>query len=117
MKNLTLVLVFFGTIYFFTECSSSSKVMATYPTNAELIIAQKRWPEATQESLNNGYTIYTTKCNTCHGLKNVPKLSEKKWEHEIDVMAPKAKLTASEKELLRQYILSTREVALAQNNK
>lgn len=116
MKKTTLALAIIGTMYFFAECSSS-KVIVTTPTSAELTVAQKRWPEASQESLNNGYTIYTTKCNTCHGLKDVPKLSEKKWEHEIDVMAPKAKLTANEKELLRQYILSTREVALTQNNK
>ena len=113
MKKIIYTSLFAATMLFFYECSSTKTVL-TAPTSSELTVAQKRWPDATQQSLNDGYVIYTTKCNTCHELMNIPKRSEKSWEHEITDMAPKAKLTASEKETLRQYILSTREAAIGQ---
>ncbi|HYG15382.1 MAG TPA: hypothetical protein VEC12_06470 [Bacteroidia bacterium] len=78
------------------------------PAQAELAAAQKRWPSITLNELQNGHTIYTTKCNKCHGLKNIMKLTESHWDHEIDEMAPKAKLTAEEKETLKKYIFTVR---------
>jgi cytochrome c5 len=90
-------------------CSGTKLVFAT-PGNAELAEAQKTWPTASLQSLEEGRIIYTTKCNTCHALENIPTRSEASWKHEIDDMAPKARLSAKEKELLTQYILSTRAV-------
>lgn len=111
MKKILIPILLFASSTTFYMCSAS-KVATTLatPGNAELAIAQKTWPSATLQSLEEGRVIYTTKCNTCHGLKNIPNRSESSWKHEIDDMSPKAKLTAKEKELMTQYILSTRAV-------
>ena len=112
MKKILVPILLFAGASTFYMCSTAKVVLST-PGNAELAIAQKTWPTATLQSLEEGRVIYTTKCNTCHGLKNIPNRTEASWKHEIDDMSPKAKLTAQEKDLLTQYILSTRTVGAA----
>jgi hypothetical protein len=74
-----------------------------------LAVAQKRWAGTLQSELEEGKKIYTGPCTKCHELMLITKRSEKKWLHEIDEMAPKAKLTPEEKLKLTKYILSYRE--------
>lgn len=112
MKKILVPILLFAGASTFYMCSTA-KVASTTPGNAELAIAQKTWPSATLQSLEEGRVIYTTKCNTCHGLMKIVGRSEASWKHEIDDMSPKAKLTAQEKELLTQYILSTRALGAA----
>lgn len=105
-KIIAPILIFVGATSLYM-CTSTKLVLNT-PGNTELAIAQKTWPNASLQSLESGRVIYTTKCNTCHELKTINNRSEAEWKHEIDDMSPKAKLTAAEKELLTQYILSVR---------
>ena len=72
-------------------------------------MAEKRWPGVSAAELQAGSTIYTTKCTRCHGNFEITKFSESKWLHEIDQMAPKAKLSDAEKQQLTKHILSYRE--------
>jgi hypothetical protein len=109
MKKFIVPILVSAGAFTFYMCSSAKVVLST-PGSAELTVAQKNWPTASLQSLEEGRVIYTSKCNTCHGLKNIPNRSEDSWKHEIDDMAPKAKLNTKEKDLLTQYILSTREV-------
>ena len=109
MKKTLLTISFLTSTLMFYHCSSTKSVLNT-PANAELAIAQKRWSDATVQSLTDGYTIYTTKCNKCHGLKTISKYSEPEWDHEIKKMAPKSKLTEIETETLKRYIFASREV-------
>ena len=110
MKKIVLLILLINITLVFYHCSST-KTIANAPSNVELEIAKKRWPDATIASLTEGHTIYTTRCNRCHGLKTISKYNEAKWDHEINDMAPKAKLTVAETETLRRYILSVREAA------
>lgn len=105
----TFALLSLVTLY---RCSTPKAVVSNTPESetALLDIAKKTWPNATAASLAQGKTIYTTKCNTCHGLKPIVGRSEESWKHEIKSMAPKAKLTAEETELLSQYLLSARQL-------
>lgn len=72
-------------------------------------VAEARWPGVAAVELQEGHRIYTTKCTRCHKNFEITGFSESKWKHEIDEMAPKAKLTAVEKEQLTRHILSYRE--------
>jgi cytochrome c5 len=90
-----------------TETTAKAETKAE-PKN-ELAIAQKRWPGTTTEDLAQGKQINDTKCTTCHGAKKIETRSEESWKHAIDAMAPKAKLTADEKDKLTRYILAYRE--------
>ncbi|MCC6599490.1 MAG: cytochrome c, partial [Crocinitomicaceae bacterium] len=69
------------------------------------------WPESTAQSLEDGYTIYTSRCSKCHDLKDIPSMSEQDWIKSIASMAPKARLSEAEKITLEHYILATREAA------
>lgn len=74
-----------------------------------MVVADKRWPGSNAAELEEGSKIYRTRCSTCHGNFEITKFSEKKWFHEIDEMAPKARLNPTEKEQLTRYIISYRE--------
>lgn len=93
-----------------TACGSSKKSSTPAPSiipgEAQLTAIKAKYPDATTEQLNEGYSIYTGACTNCHGQKNIFKRSEASWLHEIDDMSPKAKLTAAQKDALTKYILS-----------
>jgi cytochrome c5 len=92
----------------FCKTTSTGTSAAYEPTADQVTEASTRWPGTTAILLKEGHNIYVTKCNECHKTFAVVKFSEKKWLHEIDDMAPRAKLTAVEKEQLTRYILSKR---------
>jgi cytochrome c5 len=110
MKQIIFIISLLLSTIIFYQCASNKTVLSP-PSHAELAAAQQRWPDATLESLISGQTIYTTKCNTCHGLKKIPGRTEASWDKEINRMAPKAKITEAEKEKLKRYIFATLDVS------
>ena len=90
------------------SCGTSKKTPAPsiIPGEAQLTAIKAKFPETTAQTLSEGHAIYIGACTNCHGQKNIFKRSEANWLHEIDVMSPKAKLTAAEKDALTKYILS-----------
>lgn len=84
------------------------------PGPAELTAAQKRWPTVTEQSLNEGYAIFTGQCTRCHKPRELTSRTEEKWESALSRMIPKAKLTEEEGVKVKQFILSAREVRTAQ---
>jgi len=102
------------------HCGSPKKTAtstATPPPHSKesvIAIAQKRWPDATIESLRAGQDIYNNQCTKCHDAKDINDYSEDEWLPLIDKMSRKAHLDDSDKEIVRRYILSVRE-ALANN--
>lgn len=83
------------------------------PTQAELMIAQNRWPEETAESLYDGYKVFITRCIRCHGLKNVGRYSEAEWGPILKKMVKRAKLNDDEIRNVERYILTERDYLLA----
>lgn len=104
MKFITKMMILSGA-FALAQCSSLPKA----PTEVEFAVSQKKWTDVKMEDLTNGHSIYTTRCNTCHGLKKIGDYDETTWGKLIDAMAPKAKLTTEETEKLRKYIYSARE--------
>lgn len=51
-----------------------------------------------------GKTLYTAKCGRCHKLYNPNRGNMTQWTKWINRMAPKAKLTAEEKQLVTDYV-------------
>lgn len=90
-------------------CGSSKNASpkpSIIPGEAQLTAIKAKYPDATAEQLTEGHSIYTGACTNCHRQKKIFKRTEASWLHEIDVMSPKAKLTASQKDALTKYILS-----------
>ena len=60
-------------------------------------------------SLQQAHSLYINKCGACHTLKLPPSESEENWKKIVPVMAKKAKLNASEEDLILHYVLAMRE--------
>lgn len=73
-------------------------------TTTQLQLAQQQWPSTNAEELEAGRELYRTRCNKCHGLRAPEALSPEEWHHELDEMAPKAKLTAEQREQVYRYL-------------
>jgi len=76
------------------------------PGNEELTAIQATYKEVTMQTLTNGYSIYTGACTNCHDAMNIHSRTTQQWEHIIAEMAPKAKLTETQKDALYKYILA-----------
>ena len=61
---------------------------------------------ASVDELKKGYELYTTRCNKCHGLKSPDSRTAEQWTKVLVSMAPKAKLTAEEKDLVYKYLVN-----------
>ena len=51
-----------------------------------------------------GKSIYSSKCNKCHGAKNVKNYNLTQWEGILKSMVPNAKLSTEEENYLLAYI-------------
>ena len=109
-KTIVLVCVTFYLVNCVSSKKSTRNLFDSYlPTEKELTVAQKTNTIITLNDLKNGHAIYFNQCIECHKAYDIPKFSERKWKHEIDDMSPKANLTAAQKTLLSNYVLSFRE--------
>lgn len=119
MKRTIIIAAVLSSAFGLAFCKSSKKsTAAAAPSpamseeaklNRQMQVAQARWPGVAALELQEGNRIYTTKCTRCHGNFEITRFTETKWLHEIDEMAPKAKLTEQEKDQLTKHILSYRE--------
>lgn len=112
MKKYLLVILVSISLVGLYQCKNS-KSTASSSENRLLIAAQKRWPDATPKSLNEGHNIYMTKCTQCHGAKEIEDYTEERWNPILDNMARKAKLTDVEKETVKHYIIATVDLSKA----
>ncbi|MGZ3920526.1 MAG: hypothetical protein ACXVC7_09545 [Bacteroidia bacterium] len=110
------------TIYLFASiivigaaaCTSYTKTISKYTISQEQTdIAKKRWSESDLNKLNHGKSIFTKQCTECHKAFLIEGFSERKWNHEIDDMSPKAKLSPEEKQDLTYFVLSYLEMKQA----
>lgn len=56
------------------------------------------------EKLGKGRALYVSKCSSCHTLYLPEKYTKAEWTKWVDRMAPKAKITDQEKELIQAYV-------------
>ena len=56
--------------------------------------------------VEQGRTVYTTKCVKCHGLKNTANYTADRWTNILKAMIPKAKLNDTEAQQVTAYVLA-----------
>ena len=78
------------------------------PGDEELAAIQLKYKDVTLQTLTEGHAIYTGACTNCHGAKNIYNLAEEEWQGIMDEMAPKAKLTDSQKDAVYKYVLAVK---------
>ena len=86
----------------------SGPASSTEPTEANVTSAKAKFPDVTLDVLKKGHSLYYGACTRCHGAKNIVKRDEKEWVGILDDMAPKAHLTAEEKDAVWKYIMSVK---------
>jgi mono/diheme cytochrome c family protein len=87
-----------------TACARARLV----PDSVDAAWAATRWPGTTAADLDAGYEIYRGRCAGCHHLPLPTAHGEEKWRRAMQEMAPKAKLTPEEHDLVLRYILAVR---------
>lgn len=74
------------------------------PTDAHLARARERWPDATRASLERGRELYVARCSGCHPLHRPDSQPAGRWAELVDEMAPRARLSQDERELVLRYL-------------
>jgi hypothetical protein len=77
------------------------------PGEEELNAVKGQFSDATLVKLNEGYELYAkTLCLVCHNAKSIYKRGIGEWKDIIDDMSIRAKLTASQKEAVYEYVMA-----------
>lgn len=63
----------------------------------------------TAEQLAQGKTVFENSCNRCHELPNPTDHSAQDWVGIMNSMAPKAKLTEEQHQMVYDYIVSVKK--------
>lgn len=107
MKNvLKLMILVAGLLVLAISCSKTLYVAYT-PTEIDV-----QNSGASLENLTKGQTIYSTSCTKCHSIDPPEKYTKAEWDKILPRMSKKAKLTASDSEILGVYIFArAKEVA------
>jgi hypothetical protein len=110
LRILTIISVLSLVIY---SCKSKKAAGTTTedlytPGEAQLKAIQSVYPDVTAQTLKEGHEIYIGACTNCHGKKNMYKRTAAEWENDVNRMAPKAKITDTQKNALWKYVVSMR---------
>jgi hypothetical protein len=77
------------------------------PSQAEW--AAHQWPGMDFTQLDNARTLYVNRCSGCHNLYLPKDHTLPEWNKVMDRMAPKAKLSAVERDIIQRYITAAHE--------
>jgi len=55
--------------------------------------------------VEQGKTVYTTRCNRCHALKDVTAYTTTRWDGILKSMIPKAKLDSTQGQQVTAYVM------------
>lgn len=61
-------------------------------------------PASVMTQMDHGKTLFTTKCASCHAMKNPGDFTTVQWDNILKTMIPKAKLSAAEEKQVTDYI-------------
>ena len=73
---------------------------------AQIDRAARRWPGTTPGDLEQGRSLYVTKCSACHTLRLPSRYPARRWPAIMDSMQKQARLSDDAKELILRYLLS-----------
>lgn len=89
-------------------CKTKNTVNTT-PTKAETVAISPKTTGSKRlsaEMLAQGKSLYESSCVKCHALPNPAKHTDQQWVGIMNSMAPKAKLSAAQSELVYDYVTS-----------
>lgn len=83
-------------------CAGSAGIVPVVPGDEKW--ASQRWPGTTMSDLSRGHDVFVSRCSSCHGLPRPELKSPDEWDHVLDEMAARAKLSAADRTLVNRYL-------------
>jgi cytochrome c5 len=94
MKPLLIALLFVASV------ACTTQIFA--PTEANV----NKVETASLAELQQGHDLFQNKCGKCHKLPKPGKHSKEEWTKILVKMAPKAKLTTEQSDLVYKYVVN-----------
>ena len=95
MKRLFLLMILAISIAACTSQKPNTGTVTQTPINVTTSV---------NENLAQGKVVFENNCGKCHGLPALEKYDDEKWKSIVDWMAPKAKLTSQQADLVYLYV-------------
>jgi hypothetical protein len=94
MKPIFIALLFVGSV------ACSTQIYAPSEKNVNKL------ETASLAELQQGHDLFQNKCGKCHKLPNPGKHSKDEWTKILGMMAPKAKLSTDQSDLVYKYVVN-----------
>lgn len=83
-----------------------STIRHLQPADADVVQANKYFPNTTLQELQQGYNLYTNSCSGCHRLYSPNEFNIQNWKSILPRMFIKSKITGNTQQLsITKYIL------------
>jgi len=105
MKKATIILLFAA----LTACTA---IKLLTPTQTDADRGTQKFKGYTLVDLNQGKSLFETKCTVCHKAKNPASKSEDEWKEIVPKMAARSKnrgkgeIDAQSQELILKYLIT-----------
>lgn len=77
-----------------------------HPVQADVAVAQKQRAGVTFEDLEQGRSLYLSRCGACHQVVDPKSVAPSKWPHEVEEMRERAKLDARDVDQIVSYLVT-----------
>ncbi|HEX2878100.1 MAG TPA: hypothetical protein VHO25_01060 [Polyangiaceae bacterium] len=79
-----------------------------YPhaTAADVAVAQKQRAGVTLQDLEQGRSLYLSRCGSCHQVIDPKSVAPSKWPHEVEEMRERAKLDTQDVDQIVLYLVT-----------
>jgi mono/diheme cytochrome c family protein len=74
------------------------------PSPADALHAANRWPGTSQRDLEEGRSLYLSRCTGCHRAIGPERFPEEAWRGHIEEMRERARLASTDVDLLHRYL-------------
>lgn len=77
-----------------------------HPVQADLAVAQKQRAGVTLQDLEQGRSLYLSRCGSCHQVIDPKSVAPSKWPHEVEEMRERAKLDTQDVDQIVLYLVT-----------
>jgi cytochrome c5 len=86
--------------------SAACAAALRHPLPEDSVRVAARWPGTTLEDLERGRRLYVRRCSGCHNLFLPRAFPPERWPAQVDDMAQKARLGASERDDVVRFLVA-----------
>jgi mono/diheme cytochrome c family protein len=77
-----------------------------HPIQADVAVAQKQRTGVTLADLEQGRSLYLSRCGSCHQVVDPKSVAPSEWPHEVAEMQERAKLDAGQVDAIVLYLVT-----------